>query len=148
MQADCLLQISLEFAALRWRLVCCGSDRTMAVVAVTRWLRLQYFLSTWLPCLLDCELRLMFFFKILCSLQPRAACTSVSLPLSKGLDDAQSFLCYVLSTKFSFRILFSITCTLRHRRDYDESSCRRVSMITEVANYARNVLVRESISEA
>jgi len=36
----------------------------------------------------------------------------ISLPLSKGADDAQSFLGYVLSTKLSFRILFSsFTCT-------------------------------------
>jgi len=52
-----------------------------------------------------------------------------------GLDDAQSFLGYVLFTKLSFRILFllfSITCTLRHRRDYVESN--GVSIITRVAN--------------
>jgi len=43
--------------------------------------------------------------------------------LSKGRDDAQSFLGCVLSNKFSFRILFlhfTITCMLRHRKDYDE----------------------------
>jgi len=43
---------------------------------------------------------------IKCGLQSRAACMFF-LTLSKGLDDAWSFLDYVLSTKLSFRILFS-----------------------------------------
>jgi len=37
--------------------------------------------------------------------------------LSKGVDDAQSFLSYVHQTLFSHSILFSI---IHYRRDYDE----------------------------
>jgi len=41
--------------------------------------------------------------------------------LSKGIDVAQSFLGYVLSTKLFFRILFSSASrAIRHRRDYDK----------------------------
>jgi len=42
--------------------------------------------------------------------------------LSKGLDSTQSFLDYILSTNSVsiLFLLFSIMCTLRHRRDYDE----------------------------
>jgi len=45
--------------------------------------------------------------------------------LSKGIDDAQSFLGYSYvffeKTLFSFHILFSsASCILRHRRDYNE----------------------------
>ena len=45
------------------------------------------------------------------------------ITLLKGLDDTQSCLGYVLSTKLSFHILcflLSTMCTLRHRKDYDE----------------------------
>jgi len=41
--------------------------------------------------------------------------------LSKGIDDVQSFLGYVLSTKFFFRIHFlQHHVHIRHRRDYDK----------------------------
>jgi len=43
--------------------------------------------------------------------------------LSKCLDDAQSFLGYVLLTKSSFRIILSSLpqhVHIRHRREYDE----------------------------
>jgi len=41
--------------------------------------------------------------------------------LSKGIDDAQSFLGYVLSTNSSFAFDFlQYQVHIRHRRDYDE----------------------------
>jgi len=61
------------------------------------------------------------FFIISCGLQSRGGYIFF-FSLSKGHDDAHSFLGYVLLTKLPFRIvfpLFSITCLLRHR-DFDE----------------------------
>jgi len=49
----------------------------------------------------------MKFFVISCGLQSRAAYIFYFFTLSKGLDDALSFLHHVLSTKLFFRIRFS-----------------------------------------
>ena len=70
-----------------------------------------------LPYLLDCKPRsikfVFFIFMISYDLQSRAAYIFFFC-LSQCLDDAQSFLSYILLTKPSFRIilsLFSIMCT-------------------------------------
>jgi len=60
--------------------------------------------------------------------------------LFKAVNGTQSFLGHILSSKLSFRILFllfSIMCTLCHRKDYDEQKAVIlivVSIITRVAN--------------
>jgi len=64
-----------------------------------------------------------YFFSISCGIYLRAAYIFCFFTLSKGVDDAQSFLGYILSTSlyvFTHSILFRIKCTLRHRRYYDE----------------------------
>jgi len=45
------------------------------------------------------------------SLQSSAACIVYFFTLWEGVDNAQSFPDYNLSSKLSFRILLSITCT-------------------------------------
>jgi len=47
------------------------------------------------------------FLIISCGLQSRAAYIFYFFTLAKGIDDAQSFLGYVLSTELFFRIRFS-----------------------------------------
>jgi len=71
--------------------------------------------------------------------------------LSKAIGDAQSFLDYVLLTKLSFCILFSLASRAhpsQERLRWTEGSCSGVSIITRVANKTRNVLARECISES
>ena len=60
----------------------------------------------------------------------------VTVFLRRPVDDAQSFLGYILSAKLSFRILFStITCILCCIRDYDEQKAVVVvSIITRISN--------------
>ena len=68
-----------------------------------------------------------FFFIISCGLQPRVTYNSAYIfffSLLKALDNAQSFLGYVLLKVFTF-YLFTLQhhvcrCALHHRRDYDE----------------------------
>ena len=62
-------------------------------------------ICSWAPYLFDCKPRLIKFFSSF-----RAAYNQGELTffiLSKSIDDAQSFLGYVLSTKFFFRIRIS-----------------------------------------
>jgi len=64
--------------------------------------------------------------------------------LLKGIDDTQSFLDYVLSTKLTFCILLcsaSPAHTSQEEVWWTEGSYSGVGIITKVANYTRNVLV-------
>ena len=64
---------------------------------------------------------LQSFFIISWGSQSRAAYILYFCTLWKGLDDAQSFLGYILSTKPSFAFDFlQHHVHIRHRRDYDE----------------------------
>ena len=79
-------------------------------------------MCNWVSYLFRCKSRLIkSFFIIACGLQTRAAYIFCFFTSSKRIDDAQLFIGYILSTKLSSHsIFFSITCTLRHKRDYDE----------------------------
>ena len=74
------------------------------------------------PHLFDCKPRLTSFFSSFSAACNQGWLTFFFFSFSKGIDDGLSFLGYVLSTKPSFclSVLFSLTCTLRYRRDCDE----------------------------
>jgi len=82
----------------------------------TSWPPLQCHINLIVSCGLQC------FFSF-CAAYNQGWLTFLFFSLSKGLDDAQSFLGYILLTKHSFHTLFhifSLMCTIHHRRDYDE----------------------------
>ena len=72
-------------------------------------------LRPYIPCSLDCKPQLVKLFSSFLAACNQGRLTFFFFSLAKSLDDDQSFLGYVLSTKLSFCIifpLFSITCTL------------------------------------
>ena len=76
---------------------------------------------SWAPCLFDSKSRLIKFLSSF-----HAVCNQGELTffiLSKGIDNAQSFLGYVLPTKFFFRIRFLQNHVhIRYRRDHDKQN--------------------------
>jgi len=92
--------------------------------------------------LFDCKPRIMIFFvHHFVRLKIKGGLHIFSSPC-QGSNDAQSFL--GLSTRLTFSILFSS----QEGMWWTDGSCSGVSIITWVANYPRNVLAHESISEA
>jgi len=64
-------------------------------------------MCSWVPYSFDCKPRLTKFFHHFMRLTIKGGLLFYFFTLSKGTDDAQSFLGYVLSTNLFFRILFS-----------------------------------------
>ena len=74
-------------------------------------------------------------------LQSRAVYIFYFFTLSKGRDDAKSFLGYVLSTKLSFRIQFSLASIAYPSKQelwWTEGSCSGVNIITRVAKNTKH----------
>ena len=77
-------------------------------------------MCSWEPYLFDCQLRLIKVFHFM-RLTIRAAYIFYIFALSKGIDHAQCFLGYVLSTNSSFAFNFlQHHLHIRHKRNYDK----------------------------
>jgi len=107
------------------------------------------------PYLFHCKPRLIkfFFSSFRAAYNQGRLIFFVFFALSKGIDDAQPLLGYVFfgQTLFSHStILFSITCTLRRRRDYDEQKAAVVvyASLTRLRINAKRASTRKYFREA
>jgi len=100
------------------------------------------FWGTVLVYLFDCKLRLEVFFQqfVRLTIKTRAAYIFYFFTLSKGIDDAQSFLCYVFSNKCFFHIHFSSASHAHPTQElwWTEGSCSGASIITRLGHSISN----------
>jgi len=84
------------------------SVRLHCSVYITNSLLAANCMCSWVSYLFDCKPLVIKYLIISCGLQSRVAYIFYLFTLSQGLDDAQSFFGYILSTKLFFHIRFSL----------------------------------------